>query len=1069
MQKVKQMAQITTKTLRKLVNIEKYLFGTKNRKQLLRRITKEAVSLLDVDVASIFIIDYEDMTLLGQAGYGLDKRKIDRIKVPLSFSKTALEAYETKKPVAVVDVRKEGKIPCDFVKKYDFRSSLTLPLVGKKEKVLGFLFLDIVGRTKNFTQEEKVVAECFSNLATIAIEQAMLCHGLEKKVDILSAYNEIAALPFHKMNLKNVLRAFLKNLTSLLKMDAGFVQLLKNGNLVVKSYVVNAGRVPKDLLKTGMGMFLTGEVAETQEMAIVEDVKNDPRVSKAALRYFDAHSLISAPLFADGNVIGVLTILSRKKRTFPKEGVNYVKNAARQLSVIIENVMLFERMNLSTKKVETLLELNQSIVSTLDLQLLYKKVLSGFPSIISSYSAYIMLIDENSNELKVVAKKVPKNIVWKDIRIKVGKGITGSVAKSGKPIIVRDVKKHKGYIKKLNGIKSEIAVPLTVQGKVIGVLNFESNRLDAYSKQDVEMLTAFANELAIAIENARLYQESKQRAAQLELINRVVKEIGKTRHINALCQKLCEVIQGNFYYDHTLLFLLDEEDENLILKGYAGLPYKIKEFHQSVKRGLFGQCVRMKKSVLENNTQKSKVFVSQLPREESALSELDIPIISEGEVLGVLALQSRTQDAFSEWDLVSMETISEHIASSLKNAKLYSDLRYRVSELSSVYEIGIELSTSRNIDELLERMYKSTIALTKATTFYVALVDKSNDTIRFAIDYEEGKKKKVEVFKAKELKGYTGWILNNDQPILIRNLGIEKKMYPVKPVMDGRVMLSYLGVPIKFKDKVIGVLSLQSPKKNLFDSSTLSLFTTFANQLGVVIENARLFTEMDTILRKLEKSYDETLKSLVSALDFRERETKYHSVRVALLAVELAKRFNVSESTLRYIYWGGILHDIGKIGVPDNILLKPSSLTEEEWKEIKKHPEIGYIIVKGIEFIKNANDIILYHHEWWNGSGYPYGKKGTEIPLYARIFSVADALDSMTSKRPYKKPISFEEACKEIERCSGTQFDPEVVDVFSKVPQKIWERIKKMKPFTISFELPKSEKSKQETDEKRAV
>jgi len=228
--------------------------------------------------------------------------------------------------------------------------------------------------------------------------------------------------------------------------------------------------------------------------------------------------------------------------------------------------------------------------------------------------------------------------------------------------------------------------------------------------------------------------------------------------------------------------------------------------------------------------------------------------------------------------------------------------------------------------------------------------------------------------------------------------------------------------------------------------------------LGVVIENARLFTEMAVVLKKLEKSYDETLRSLVSALDFRERETQYHSIRVAVYAVELAKRMNIPEHKMKFIFWGGMLHDIGKIGVSDEILLKPSKLTKNEWEEIRKHPMIGYEIVKGINFLKDASEVVLYHHEWWNGNGYPYGKRDDEIPLYARIFSVADALDSMTSKRPYRRAISFEEASKEITKFSGRQFDPDVVNAFSQVPVRLWERIKKTKPFRVKFEIPRLKK-----------
>jgi putative nucleotidyltransferase with HDIG domain len=371
-----------------------------------------------------------------------------------------------------------------------------------------------------------------------------------------------------------------------------------------------------------------------------------------------------------------------------------------------------------------------------------------------------------------------------------------------------------------------------------------------------------------------------------------------------------------------------------------------------------------------------------------------------------------------------------------------------------VYEIGVSLSVSRDLDQLLERMYRRTSVMTGARTFYVALYDEKTETVQFAVDYEEGKKRPKETYNASEMTGYTGWILRNNAPILVKDFKLDADKYPVKPVYDGLKSKSYLGVPIRFQDRVIGVLSLQSMKKNAFDESSLRLFTTFANQLGVVIENARLFTEMDVVLKRLEHSYDETLRSLVSALDFRERETQYHSIRVAVYAVELAKRLNIAEHDLKFVYWGGILHDIGKIGVPDEILLKPTALSDVEWRVIRKHPLIGFEIIKDINFLKDASDVILYHHEWWDGKGYPYGRKKDEIPLFARVFSVADALDSMTSRRPYREAVSFKEAYKEIQRCSGTQFDPAIVSALTNFPMKFWERIKRSARLEAQFDIP---------------
>jgi HD-GYP domain-containing protein (c-di-GMP phosphodiesterase class II) len=182
--------------------------------------------------------------------------------------------------------------------------------------------------------------------------------------------------------------------------------------------------------------------------------------------------------------------------------------------------------------------------------------------------------------------------------------------------------------------------------------------------------------------------------------------------------------------------------------------------------------------------------------------------------------------------------------------------------------------------------------------------------------------------------------------------------------------------------------------------------------------------------RRLEGAYRGTMEALVAALDARECETHRHSERVAKYARFLAENMGVKGGELEDIYRGALLHDIGKIGVPDAILLKPASLTEEEWTIMKKHPEIGERILLGVAFLKPAAELVLSHEERFDGAGYPRRLRGEEIPLGARIFAVMDALDAMAFDRPYRKGMPFEAAVAEIRRGAGAQFDPKVVEVF---------------------------------------
>jgi len=363
-------------------------------------------------------------------------------------------------------------------------------------------------------------------------------------------------------------------------------------------------------------------------------------------------------------------------------------------------------------------------------------------------------------------------------------------------------------------------------------------------------------------------------------------------------------------------------------------------------------------------------------------------------------------------------------------------------ELKTLYRLGLDISSSVNLEELLDKVSTYIYPLFGTNTFYIAVYNEKRNTLVFEIDYEDGvKQQKLEV-SLREADGLTGWIFKNKTPVLIGDWDQEWRRYPIVPLFLNKKTKSYLGVPIIYQDKVIGVIAVQSDRVRTFDEKSLKLLTTMAAQLSVAIKNVKLIEDLKMALREVEKSYEITLEALVSALDFREHETQFHSKRVASYAVRLARELGVKDEELKYIYWGGLLHDIGKIGVSDSILLKPGSLTDEEWEEMKRHPEIGYRIIENIDFLGPAKDIVLYHHERWDGKGYPLGLSGENIPFYARIFSVIDALDAITTDRPYRKAQSFTKALQEIRRCSGTQFDPEVVKAFLRIPISEWKKIK---------------------------
>ena len=213
--------------------------------------------------------------------------------------------------------------------------------------------------------------------------------------------------------------------------------------------------------------------------------------------------------------------------------------------------------------------------------------------------------------------------------------------------------------------------------------------------------------------------------------------------------------------------------------------------------------------------------------------------------------------------------------------------------------------------------------------------------------------------------------------------------------------------------------------------------------------------KIDNALEEVENAYQTTITALVQALETRDYETFGHSERVVTFSLRLGHEIGIEEEAMRDLELGSLLHDIGKIGVPDSILRKPAKLNRQEWNKMKLHPLHGHRILRNIPFLKGAARIVLEHHERWDGKGYPNKLRGNEIYLGARIFAVADAFDAIISDRVYRRGRSYSEALNELERCAGTQFDPMVVEVFKSVPEEDWqvlrERSLKTKQENFSF------------------
>lgn len=347
---------------------------------------------------------------------------------------------------------------------------------------------------------------------------------------------------------------------------------------------------------------------------------------------------------------------------------------------------------------------------------------------------------------------------------------------------------------------------------------------------------------------------------------------------------------------------------------------------------------------------------------------------------------------------------------------LTSELAGRYEELNLLYRVGDKLKISKDIRESLKDIIKEASYVLHGNS--IILYIPGNEIFEY---YSNGVKYPDNGLYDMANKMMEMW--SSARTYIGANSLDEFKSYGFK----SKDWFKFIGITIKVKDEPKGILAaLGNSQGKDYTTGDIKLLTLLAEQISIMITNNELYQN----LRDLVLNF---VKSMISVIEAKDSYTRGHSERVHKISVMIAKSMGLSFRDLENLTWASILHDIGKIGVPEKILTKPNRLTDREYALVKTHPGKGYVILKPIEQIKDALPGILYHQERFDGTGYPEGLKGEQIPLYARVIAVADTYDAITSSRAYRPRNSHLEAMKEIERISGTQLDPEIVEAFKKV------------------------------------
>jgi putative nucleotidyltransferase with HDIG domain len=404
------------------------------------------------------------------------------------------------------------------------------------------------------------------------------------------------------------------------------------------------------------------------------------------------------------------------------------------------------------------------------------------------------------------------------------------------------------------------------------------------------------------------------------------------------------------------------------------------------------------------------------------------PLVSHDHVIGVLALITRRRDFFTSERINFFHGYSLLAASAVENARLFEDSKRQISQIQTLRSIDQAILSTLDLKSTATLILREAATQIRVDALNLLILDQKTQMLNSLDSYGF----KFNAFQHSLLQvgeNFGGFAAFENQVIQVKSLK-DPEAFSDAPSLREEGFMTYLGVPLIARNEVKGVLEIFQRSDFEPGQDWLNLLETIANQIAIAIDNSLLLEVLHGSNVELATAYEATIEGLSRALELRDRETEGHTRRVTEMTMHLSRQMGIADSDLTHIRQGALLHDIGKMGIPDAILLKPDTLTPAEWEIMRQHPSYAYEILSQIEYLKPALDIPIYHHEKWDGSGYPFGLKEKQIPIAARIFAVADVYDALTSDRPYRSKWSRERTLTHIQSQAGTHFDPHIVEAF---------------------------------------
>lgn len=749
-------------------------------------------------------------------------------------------------------------------------------------------------------------------------------------------------------------------------------------------------------------------------------------------------AILNIPLNSRGQLIGALNIGAANSLAFKQDDIQVAYEIANSLAVALQNARFFQDSQEQAIELAGLYETALATTSVLEKNTLMARLYSHVERLLSPDTFVVVLYNQENRgaEVAFVMEEKERLREFEGVHLALEEsGLTGWVLSNKSPLLVGDLEsdplpvqpKHSG-----KPARSWLGVPLIAREKLIGAISVQSFRKQAFSKKHLRFLESLAAQVAITLENARLFETERKRTHELAVVAKVSAAL---RGVQTLAGIL-PVIQDQVFE------LLDAQGTAIAIYNPDG------ELNIECARGAWIQW--------KNSSGKSgRVDLESVLCKFQAYTNIDLRVNSDGKAPGQpnnfpgsvnaavylpLLTQKKTtgymfvgrETSFSDEEINLLSTIADIAASAIHRSKLHELTVRRLQQVQALHAIDQAITSSVDLGLTLKTVLEQVKNQLRVDAATILLLNERTKVLECAsrIGFQTGALGHTHLPIG---QSYAGQAALKRQIVQVADLAATPGDFSRARLLGSEGFIAYYAVPLIAKGQVKGVLELFHRGSREPDPDWKEFLTSLATQAAIAIDNAEMFQNLQRSNQELALAYDTTLEGWSRALELRDQETEGHAHRVTELTLRLARALGMTDAELMHVRRGALLHDIGKMGIPDSILLKKGPLSEDEWDIMRQHPVYAQQLLAPVPFLKPALDIPYAHHEKWDGSGYPQGLKGTQIPLSARIFAIVDVWDALNSDRPYRKAWPRERALEYIRSQSGKHFDPKVVEVFLKL------------------------------------